>query len=224
MMSSAAATPSTLPISNPTPPAAAAAAAAPVATPAFRLFLSRLSDSVQRSLSNRCPWSELVDRSAFSRPESLSDAASRLRKNLSYFRVNYAAIIAAVLAVSLITNPFSLVVLLALLAAWCLLYLFRPSDSPLVIFDRTFSDRETLAGLVLATVFVLFLTSVGSLLISALVAGSAIVGVHGAFHVPDDLFLDDREAGASSGLLSFLGGTAPSFASAAPAVIATARV
>ncbi|KAG6531639.1 PRA1 family protein B1-like [Zingiber officinale] len=222
MMSSAAATPSTLPISNPTP--STAAPTAPVATPAFRLFLSRLSDSVQRSLSNRRPWSELVDRSAFSRPESLSDAASRLRKNLSYFRVNYAAIIAAVLAISLITNPFSLAVLLALLAAWCLLYLFRPSDSPLVIFDRTFSDRETLASLVLATVFVLFLTSVGSLLISALVAGSAIVGVHGAFHVPDDLFLDEREAGASSGLLSFLGGTAPSFASAAPAVIATARV
>ncbi|RWW72091.1 hypothetical protein BHE74_00020127 [Ensete ventricosum] len=226
MMSSAPSLPP-LPISN--PPASAAApvapsSAAPVSTPAFRLFLSRLSDSVGRSLSNRRPWSELADRSAFTRPDSLSDATYRLRKNLTYFRVNYAAVVAAVLAISLITNPFSLVVLLALLAAWCLLYLFRPSDPPLVILGRNFSDRETLGSLVLITVFVVFLTSVGSLLISALVAGAAIVGAHGAFRVPEDLFLDEQETGAASSLLSFLGGAASSAASAGPAVVAAARV
>ncbi|XP_064941882.1 PRA1 family protein B1-like [Musa acuminata AAA Group] len=227
-MMSSAPSPPPLPVFNPPSstaapgapvPAAAASSGAPVATPAFRIFLSRLSDSIHRSLSNRRPWSELADRSAFSRPDSLADAASRLRKNLAYFRVNYAAVIAAVLAISLITNPFSLLVLLSLLAAWCLLLLFRPSDQPLVIMGRTFSDRETLAGLVLMTVFVIFLTSVGSLLISALVAGATVVGVHGAFHVPDDLFLDEQETGAAGGLLSFLGG-----ATAGPAVVGAAHV
>lgn len=57
------------------------------------------------------------------------------------------------------------------------------------------------------TIFVVFLTAVGSLLISALMVGLAIVCAHGAFRVPEDLFLDDQEV-SSSGFLSFLGGAA----------------
>ncbi|XP_008804151.2 PRA1 family protein B3 [Phoenix dactylifera] len=213
------ASPPILPLSAGQPAASSAAGAAstaPISTPAFRRVISRLSDSTRRSLSNRRPWSELIDRSAFSRPDSVSEATSRVRKNLSYFRVNYLTLLAAVLALSLLSHPFSLLVLLSLLGAWCFLYLFRPADPPLVILGRTFSDRETLGALVLLTVFVVFLTSVGSLLISALMVGAAIVAVHGAFRVPEDLFLDDQEpGGAGSGLLSFLGGAA---VSAGPAV------
>lgn len=220
-----ASSPAVLPISNSQAgqPAGSTQQAAPVATPAIRLFISRLSDSVRRSLADRRPWSELADRSAFSRPDSLSEATARVRKNLSYFRVNYMAVITAVLAVSLLTNPFSLVVLLALLAAWCFLYLFRPADPPLVLFGRQFSDRETLGGLAALTVFVVFLTSLGSVIISALMAGAAIVCVHGALRMPEDLFLDDQEpGGAATGFLSFLSGGAPAAASAGSAV--TARV
>ncbi|KAG0503237.1 hypothetical protein HPP92_003309 [Vanilla planifolia] len=196
-------------------PSSLGGAGAPISTPAFRIFLSRLSNSVRRSLANRRPWYELYDRSAFSRPDSLSDATSRIRKNFSYFRVNYLTFIASVLAFSLLSHPISLLVLLSLLAAWCFLYLFRPSDSPLVILGRTFSDRETLFGLIIVTFLLIFLTSVGSLLISAVLVGSAIISVHGAFRVPDDLFLDDQEiAGSGSSLLSFLGGTASSASSA----------
>ncbi|KAG0463639.1 hypothetical protein HPP92_019708 [Vanilla planifolia] len=211
--------PPILPISNthgqhtvgtaaPAPVGSTTHSAPPVATPAFRLFLSRLQDSIQRSLADRRPWAELIDRSAFSRPESLSEAISRVRKNYAYFRVNYLALVAAVLAVSLLTNPVSLVVLLGLLASWCILYLFRPSDHPLVLFGRTFSERETLLGLSALTVFVVFLTSVGSIIISALLIGAALVAFHGAFRVPDDLFLDELEGGgAATGFLSFLGGS-----------------
>lgn len=66
----------------------------------------------------------------------------------------------------------------------------------------------------------MFLTSVGSLLISALLIGLGIVCTHGAFRVPEDLFLDDQEP-ANVGFLSFLGGAASSAAAvAAPAVAA----
>jgi PRA1 family protein 1 len=201
--------PPLLPISTPTPASQTTSTADPATTPGLRFFLSRFSDSVQRSLSDRRPWSELIDRTAFSRPESLSDATSRLRKNLGYFRVNYAAVIAVCLATSLLAHPISLAVLLALLAAWCFMYLLRPSDPPLVLFGRTFSDRETLLGFVVVTFLVVFLTSVGSLIISALLIGSALVCLHGAFHVPEDLFLDEVDSvtgGAAGGLLSFLGG------------------
>ncbi|XP_058748230.1 PRA1 family protein B3-like [Vicia villosa] len=186
----------------------------PIATPAFRAFISRISSSLRQAFSQRRPWYELVDRSSISRPETLAEAYSRIRKNFTYFRVNYLTLIVFALAISLITHPFSLLVLLGLLASWSFLYLFRPSDQPLVLFGRTFADRETLGILVVLTIFVVFLTSVGSLLISALMVGLAIVCAHGAFRVPEDLFLDDQEVN-SSGFLSFLGGAA---SAAAPVV------
>ncbi|CAJ2653470.1 unnamed protein product [Trifolium pratense] len=181
----------------------------PIATPAFRAFVSRISSSLRQAFSQRRPWYELIDRSSISRPENLSEAYTRIRKNFTYFRVNYLTLIVFALAVSLITHPFSLLVLLGLLASWSFLYLFRPSDQPVVLFGRTFADRETLGILSLLTIFVIFLTSVGSLLISALMVGLAIACAHGAFRVPEDLFLDDQEV-TSSGFLSFLGGAASS--------------
>lgn len=215
MASAAAPTPQPLlPVTNPAaaggsaPSSGSALTDAPLATPAFRLFVSRFSDTARRSLADRRPWTELVDRSAISKPDSLSEATSRLRRNLAYFRVNYAAIVALSLAATLLAHPFSLAALLALLAAWCFLYLLRPSDAPpLAAFGRTFSDRETLGGLIVASAFVIFLTSVGSLIFSALALGAAIVCAHGAFRIPEDLFLDepDQANGAASvNLLSFI--------------------
>ncbi|KAF2565437.1 hypothetical protein F2Q68_00028197 [Brassica cretica] len=93
------------------------------------------------------------------------------------------------------------------------LYLFRSSDRPLVVFGRSFSDRETLLGLVLTTVVVVFMTSVGSLLTSALTVGVAIVCLHGTFRVSDDLFLDEQEPAANAGLLSFIGNSTSAAAS-----------
>ncbi|XP_030445503.2 PRA1 family protein B3-like [Syzygium oleosum] len=213
----------TLPISSQSAAAGAGAGAQPqpaIATHALRAFVSRLSSSLRQGLSQRRPWSELLDRSAMARPDNLTEAASRIRKNASYFKVNYIALLAVVLALSLVTHPFSLLVLLSLLAAWIFLYLFRSSDQPLVVYGRTFSDREVLGILVLLTIVVVFLTTVGSLLISALMIGVAIVCAHGAFRVPEDLFLDDEQP-ANAGLLSFLSGAASSAAAAAaPAVAA----
>ncbi|XP_022742406.1 PRA1 family protein B4-like [Durio zibethinus] len=192
----------------------------PVATPAFRTFISNLYDSLRNGLSQRRPWAELADRSAFSKPESFSEAALRVRKNYSYFRVNYLSLIGLILAFSLLSHPFSLLLLLGLLCSWIFLYLFRPADQPLVICGRTFSDLETLGILIIFSVFVVFLTTVGSLLISALMVGIGLVCAHGAFRVPEDLFLDEQEP-AATGFLSFLGGAASNAAAtAAPAVAA----
>ncbi|KAK7830695.1 PRA1 family protein B4 [Quercus suber] len=211
--------PPILPISNTsstTTTTTAQSSQPPIATPAFRNFLSNITESVRNNLAQRRPWSELVDRSAFSKPESFSDATLRVRKNYSYFRINYLTVIGLVLAFSLLSNPISLLVLLGLLSAWLFLYLFRPSDQPLVLFGRAFSDRETLGILAVSSIFVIFLTSVGSLLISALLIGVALVCAHGAFRVPEDLFLDEQE-NVSTGFLSFLGGAASNAAVAAAA-------
>ncbi|XVE97153.1 hypothetical protein REPUB_Repub02eG0286600 [Reevesia pubescens] len=193
-----------------------------VATPAFRSFLSNLNDSIRNALSQRRPWTELVDRSAFSKPESFSEVTLRVRKNYSYFRVNYLSVIGLILAFSLLSHPFSLLLLLGLLCSWIFLYLFRPADQPLVIFGRTYSDREILGILIIFSVFVVFLTTVGSLLISALMVGIGLVCAHGAFRTPEDLFLDEQEP-AATGFLSFLG-TAASNPAAASAPAVAARV
>ncbi|XP_040370606.1 PRA1 family protein B4-like [Rosa chinensis] len=121
-----------------------------IATLAFRAFINHITDTVRNGLFQRLPWAELAYRSTFAKPESFSDATLRVR-------VNYLAVVALIVTVSLFTHPFSL----GLLAAWLFLYLFRPSDQPLVIFGRTFSDTQTLMGLVGLSVFVVFLTSVG---------------------------------------------------------------
>ncbi|KAJ4704340.1 PRA1 family protein [Melia azedarach] len=222
-MSSAA--PPVLPLSNPQPATSASSAQSqpPIATPAFRALINHVSESLRNGFSQRRPWAELVDRTAFSKPESFSEATLRVRKNYSYFRVNYLTILGLVLAFSLVTNPFSLLLLLGLLASWLFLYLFRPSDQPLLIFGRTFSDRETLGILIVLSVLVVFLTSVGSVLISALMVGAALICAHGAFRVPEDLFLDEQEPTAATGFLSFLGGAASNAAAAAAPTVA-ARV
>lgn len=221
--------PPVLPISNPQPTITTASSATsvqsqpPVATPAFRALITHISENIRNSFSLRRPWAELTDRSALSKPESLSEASLRIRKNSAYFRVNYLTIFAVVLAFSLITNPFSLLMLLGLLASWSFLYLFRPSDQPLVAFGRTFRERDTLGVLIVLSVVVFFLTSVGSVLISALMVGAALVCAHGAFRVPEDLFMDDQEPTASTGFLSFLG-TAATNASTAAAPAGSARI
>lgn len=215
------ASPPTLPISTPQSNSGSNGSQSqpPIATPAFRAFIARLSSSVRQGFSHRRPWSELIDRTAMSRPDSLSEAYSRIRKNFSYFRVNYITLLAVVLAVSLVSHPLSLLVLLGLLGSWAFLYFFRAPEQPLVLFGRTFSDREILGILVVCTVFVVFLTNVGSLLISALMVGLAFICAHGAFRIPEDLFLDDQEP-SNSGFLSFLGGAASSAAAAAAPAVA----
>ncbi|KAL4284067.1 hypothetical protein GQ457_16G023910 [Hibiscus cannabinus] len=187
-----------------------------VAASVFRAFFNHINDYLRNGLSQRRPWAELTDRSAFSKPESFSEATLRLRKNYSYFRVNYLFVVGCILAFSLLSHPFSLLLLLVLLLSWIFLYLFRPVDQPLVIFGRTFSDRETLGSLIIFSVFVVFLTSVGSLLISAIMVGFGLVCAHGAFRAPEDLFLDEQEP-ATPGFLSFLGGAASNAAAAAAA-------
>lgn len=94
----------------------------------------------------------------------------------------------------------------------------------MVIFGRQFSERETLGLLILSTVVVIFLTSVGSVLVSALMIGLAIVCTHAAFRVPEDLFLDDPQDSPATGFLSFLSGGAANAAAVAVAPAVASRV
>ncbi|XP_024387586.1 PRA1 family protein B4 [Physcomitrium patens] len=181
-----------------TQPGAAAGVTPQQAT--FWLLYGKSQDAFNLALAQKRPWAEMADRSQLAKPESFSEAVTRARKNWYYFRINYSLVLVGAVALSLVLHPGSLFFLAALLAGWTYLYLVR--SEPLVAFGRTFTEREVFLGMSVFTVIMVFMTNVGSILISALIIGAAICFAHGAYRVPDDLFLDEQEA--SGGFLSFL--------------------
>lgn len=170
-----------------------------LSSPAARVFLSKVSEGVKNAMYHRRPWLELVDHKAFSKPESLVEVTSRIRRNWTYFRINYVIMLCSVVAFSLLSHLVSLFLLLVLLGGWSFLYFFR--TEPLVLYGRRFSEREILGILLVLSIVIVFLTDVGSVLISSLMFGMAIICVHGAFRAPEDLFLEEQSA--TAGFMSF---------------------
>ncbi|KAF3330240.1 PRA1 family protein B4 [Carex littledalei] len=187
----------------------------PISTPAATSL-----SSLRRSLSLAHPWPELADPAFSPRPDSFPSAIHRLRRNLSYFRLNYSLLLLFTLSVSLLSYPLALILLLALLSAWSFFYFYRAADSPpLTLLGCQFSSREILFILSGFSFYVLFFTPIAPLIIQFLLVGLAIVCVHGALRVPEDLFLHEQEAaagsaagggGAAGGLLSLLNAAAAS--------------
>lgn len=166
-----------------------------------RQVLNRIFESSKQALAHQRPWQELADRNSFAKPESLADATNRVKKNLSYFRVNYMLILLGVIVTSMLINPISIIWVAVIAALW--VYVFMVRIEPVIILGRVLSDREKSLALGAITVLVTFgLTPVGSVLVSGLILGFSLVLVHAAVRVPDDLFLDDQDAG---GFLSWLG-------------------
>lgn len=181
-----------------------AAQAAPSIPPsALYAVGSRLREYTLSTLEQRKPWTELLDRTSFAKPGSLQEAAGRFRTNFNYFRINYLIVVGLCVAGSFLMHPSSLFVLAFLAGSW--VYMFAIRQGPLVINGREFSDREKLVLMSVASLLLVFVfSSVGNLLLSTVTFAGALVAVHGATRVPDDLFLED--SGEQAGLLSILTG------------------
>eukprot|EP00249_Psilotum_nudum_P008124 c21057_g1_i1 orf=298-903(+) len=166
-----------------------------------RTVLSQAADSAKMAFGQQRPWAELLGRNSFGKPVSLADASTRIKKNLSYFRMNYAFFLLVVLVVGLLWHLLTLILLLVLLAIW--MVLFFPRTEPVVVFNRSISNGGILAIFCVVAIVVVFLTHAGSTFFSALAIGAAVIGIHAAFRVPDDLFLDEQENSS----VSFLNNT-----------------
>lgn len=172
----------------------AAAAGAPQFGGASPLdFISRAKALGASALSTRRPWRELADPGALAVPRGLGDAYARARANLAHFSMNYAIVVLAVVFVSLLWHPWSLVVFLACMVAWLFLYFLR--DVPLQVSAgrAVIGDGVVLAALSGITLVLLLLTGATANILGSLLVGVVLVLVHALLHRPADSI--DEEAG-----------------------------
>lgn len=175
--------------------------------------LGRVKENAANTFKEAKPWGELFDKNNFGKPSNVAEASGRLRKNVSYFRVNYAIVTVGTCALVLLMNPWSVIVLAFLALLWAYFYVLK--SGPVVIGGRELSEREKLMGLsAVSLIVIFFLTNVGSVIFYALGLSFLLVGLHGVLHVPDDLFLDEPQH-TNGGFLSLLTGGGSSVPSAA---------
>ncbi|KAM3396461.1 PRA1 family protein G2 [Capsicum galapagoense] len=165
------------------------------------------SDVINRSIQNLYtflsktrPWPEfLAGANAVDIPTSLSDAGIRIRRNLNYFSVNYAIIISAFAAGSLIGSPVLLIFTCLIFASWLILFFFR--EDPMVVFGHQVSDLIVIVGLLTVSAITIWFTGILNNLMVGIGIGVLVSVIHGSLRNPEGLFVDEDDA-ATAGLIS----------------------
>ncbi|KAK4484723.1 hypothetical protein RD792_007315 [Penstemon davidsonii] len=196
-------------------PAAATYATIPISSDAtYTTIPISATDVILRSMQNlsvsisrRRPWPEfLATTASLNFPNSLSAATLRFRINSSYFSVNYAIIVTACAAASLIGSPIALIVFGFVFFLWLILHFFR--EDPLLLWGRHVSDWAVILGLVLVTIAAFWITGPLNSLSIGISVGLLVSVIHGVLRNPEGLFLDENDA-VSNGLIVSTPAVAP---------------
>ncbi|GAB2228020.1 hypothetical protein Droror1_Dr00009849 [Drosera rotundifolia] len=161
-------------------------------------YISRAKQRIYSTLATRRQWLEIFSYKSLSPlPHSFSDSLTRLRFNLSYFRVNFLLVGLVVLFLSLLWHPVSLIVFLLFFAAWLFLYFFR--DAPVVVRSYEVPEWVVLVVLSVGTVVALVLTGVTVNVVASVGSVAVVVVVYSALRRIDDLYLDEETAAREGG-------------------------
>ncbi|CAH2053787.1 unnamed protein product [Thlaspi arvense] len=164
--------------------------------------ISRAKERIKAGLATRRPWRVMFDFHSMGIPRGVSDAFSRIKMNLGYFRMNYAIVALIVIFFSLINHPTSLIVFTVLVFIWIFLYFLR--DEPIKLFRYQIDDKTVLVCLSVITLVLLFLTNATFNIVGALLTGAVLVLIHAVVRKTEDLFLDEEAATAeTSGMTSY---------------------
>lgn len=160
-------------------------------------YISRAKQRIKAGLGTRRPWKTMLNFRSLKVPSGgVAEAVSRIRINVSYFRMNYAMIVLLILFMSLLWHPISLIVFVVLMAAWLFLYFLR--DEPLVLVGHVVDDRVVLVVMAVITVALLLLTDATVNILVAVVVGVVVVVAHAALRRTEDLFLGEEEEVAAA--------------------------
>ncbi|KAK9734363.1 hypothetical protein RND81_04G134600 [Saponaria officinalis] len=149
------------------------------------------------------PWSEFFSTTALSLPVSISDATSRIKLNLIFFKLNYINLFIIIFFISLFAHPLSLLILFLTALAWHFLFVNR-RDAALEVAGFEIGDRVVAAVLGGVTVVALVYADVWVNLFVSIAVSVVIVLVHAVVRVPsfgdDDPYggLLDAESGGYS--------------------------
>ncbi|RIB18356.1 PRA1 family protein [Gigaspora rosea] len=145
--------------------------------------LTLLNRFKSERLGNIRPMGEFFDRNRISKPNGMGDIAHRLSYNLTYFQSNYIIIVIGLLIYCLITNLWLVLTILFLLGG--LNYIRKlPPNEPLVILERSISQKQLYIGLFSVAIPLLWISSAGSTIFWIIGASATLVIGHAALLEP----------------------------------------
>lgn len=147
-------------------------------------------------VSSQRPWLEFLALGSVDRPTSFSSAVSRSKVNLRHFVVNYSLVTAASVILFLVSDPTALITVASFAIMWLLLCFCR--DHPLVLYGRQVSDRVIFFGLIVGSLWGLWLTHCFLSLFLGVVTGVLLCLVHAVIRNPGDLFVQEEVVAPSN--------------------------
>ncbi|CAF2050340.1 unnamed protein product [Brassica napus] len=161
-------------------------------------YITRANDqqNVRPGLATRRSWKQMLDLHSFNFPRKIATVITRIKANTVYFQTNYTIVVLFSVFLSLVWNPLSLLILLAIIGAWLFdisLFLYFLRDEPLTVFDREIDHRVVLMAMSVLTLSILFLTDAKLNIAVAIVAGVAVVLSHAAVRKTEDMYQNEDE-------------------------------
>ncbi|XP_004510362.1 PRA1 family protein F3 [Cicer arietinum] len=163
-----------------------------IPTPPKLEYIARGKQRIKAGLGTRRAWKTMFDLRSLGIPSNIiPESISRIRVNISYFRMNYTMVLLLILFLSLLWHPISLIVFVLLMAAWLFLYFLR--DQPVILWGRLVDDRLVVVLMAFVTVALLLLTHATVNIVVAVFVALLVVLVHAVFRKTEDLLFEEEE-------------------------------